>query len=489
MNTQPYVLARAQVICPANALNHHAKIQQHIGQLIQEPEYKEMHVLASLRRVDLNRLFGENQPKEFYLLENNSITYIAMKAGHDTDAERFAVVIALKQQVLDIIFGGLQNFIDDLFKENEKLPQLRMTLLSNPDVFAHNTLYSRLAVLTPQEHAETNIDQKWDTDTMHWVENTDPVEEEVEKPRIQLKDIPLTTRASRQLVRNTIAENREKLEDLYKKWEHADTASFDQWMTEVQGVHMKALADLEGIDKLSDEEYVEAMVTFKKAEAQAYHSQAVKDNKTDMHLFDWVKLQFGEEFSDLGRAAALQELHGLEPGADQSADSIEEDEPGVFLVSFDGTIVESQRPLVGPESPYAMGVIKALQKNGHHVFIMTPRQNEERDDMMKFFDASGFKPTGICRGMWADGELQREDVDFLVSEEEKEKLLNQQLYVDYLIDHRSFGASTVQISGKVEYEPTMYWGDMVQNLADLGYLTEEDVDQILNSLQEQAEQQ
>jgi hypothetical protein len=485
MNNQPVVLARAKVMCPAAALDQHIKIQQHISLLIQEPEYSQRHILAAFRQSDLKRLFGENQPREFYLVENNAITYVGMKGGHDTATERFGVMIALNQQVLEVIFGDLQAFIDDQFKENPDLPVLRMTLLSNPDLFAHNTLAGRLTIVTNQEFAETNVLKKWDYDMVNWTDNVDPIEPEVEKPRVQLKDIPLTTRAGRQLVRNTIEENRDKLEELYKKWEHVDTASFDQWMTEVQGVHMKALHDLEGIDALPDDEYVEAMVTFKKAEAQAYHSAAVKEGKTDMHLFDWVKLHFGEEFENLGRAAAIQELSGLE-GAEEADLAADDNEPAVFLVSFDGTIVENQRPNIGPESPYAIGVLKALQKNGHRIFLLTFREGQERQEMLDFLNGAGCNPEGTCRAMWADGVIRDEDVDLV--DKEKQGNFND-TEIDYLIDYRQFGMPNVQISGKAEYEPTVYWGDLVQNLHDYGYLTEEDVAEILDSLQEAAEQQ
>jgi hypothetical protein len=481
MNSLPIVYARATVVLPAHALSRHAALQQHVSVLIQQPDYRSKQALVAIHEVDLQRLFPEKMPREFYVLGGGTLNYISMKELQEGDRERFGTIIALDKGIVETIFENFDAFYQGLEVESEQMPNLRMTVLLQPDMFANHILADRLTVMTKEEFDDTHIMQKFDESLRAWVSNEEPIPEDVVKPRIHLKDIPLTSRASRRMIRETIEKNRDQLESLHQR--SASQLSFDEWMEQAQGVNVKALKDLEAIDALPDDKYVEAIVAFKKAEVQAYHSQEVKDEKTDMHLFDWTKLHFNVEFNDLGRAEAEAELQGLEIAqeADYAADG---DEPAVFLVTFDGTIVEDQRPSIGPESPYALGVLKALVKNGHKVFIFSDRQHEDEEAMFQFFTDNDFHPVGAVNEMQMDGQLYNEFVHFL-NKEDKDSF--EFLEIDYLVDHRQFGISTIQISnnGPVTY----YWADLVQQLLDYKYLTEDDVVEIMEGLQQKAEEQ
>lgn len=481
MNEFPIVYARATVVLPAHALSRHAALQQHVSVLIQQPDYRSRQALVAIREIDFQRLFPEQMPREFYVVNNGKLSYVAMKELQKGDQERFGTIIALDMSIVETIFTNFDAFLQGLEVESEQLPLLRITVLTPPSTFDQHLMAERVTVMTKEEFDDTKVMHKFDESLRAWVSNDDPIPEEAEKPRVHLKDIPLTTRGGRRLVRETIDKHRAQLEDLYQR--SASQLSFEDWMEQAQGVNMKALKDLETIDNLPDDKYVEAIVAFKKAEVQAYHSQEVKDEKTDMHLFDWTKLHFKVEFNDLGRAEAEAELQGMEivPEADYAADA---DQPAVFLVTFDGTIVEDQRPSIGPESPYALGALKALVKNGHKVFIFSSRQHEDEQAMFQFFTDNGFHPVGAVNEMEVDGQLYNEFVHFL-NEEDKDSF--EFLEVDYLIDHRQFGVPTIQISsnGPVTY----YWADLVQRLLDYNYLSEDDVVEIMEGLQQKAEEQ
>lgn len=489
MNNRPITYVKAQVIAPATGVSYHAKIQQHISFLIQEPDYRNKHALVAIRKDDLERLFPDGAPSQFYILGNGTINYVGLRAGYEREKEEaFGTIVALNQKVLESIFADNPEYLMELQETGIARPWLRMTILMNSDDFVqNNALSERLTIIDHSSFLGQGIDMKYAPELNGWVSDEDDRPEEVVdvRPKIHLKDIPLKTRTNRILVRNAIRQHLTVLEDAYKASPHHAEGdqhlSFNDWMTQIQGVNMKIILDLEGIDNLPDEEYVQAFMTFKKAEAQAIHSQQLKDGKTQLHLFDWVKENFGVEFNDLGRDEALADLIGieLEPEPDLAAD---EDQSAVFLITFDGTIVEDQFPAIGPASPFALDTIRALISNGHKVFIMSGRIAESRQEMMKFLDHADCLPLGICEAMFADGQIHHEQVYFFV---EEDKNSFEVVEIDYLIDHRLFGIATVQISGN-QAPATVYWGDLVNSFHEYGYLTDNDVQSIMESLSEEA---
>ncbi|BDD79396.1 hypothetical protein [Burkholderia phage FLC8] len=481
----PITYAKAQVFRPGFGLPEHSKIQQHIGVLVQEPDFKNKKVGVVIAKRDLTRLFGPNHPQEFYISANGFLTYIALntETGLEGD-ERFCTAIALNGTVLSAIFAG-----NDAAWVNEgNMPWLRFVILANEFELAETAIEERIVKIDVQEYGQTHPMWKWSND--HWEANTDPVEAEPEaqKPKIHLKDIPLNSRASRRMVRQAIEDHRETLEQAHVR--SGSQLSFDEWMVQNQHVNIVALQQMEGIDKLPDDQYVDAMVKFKQAEVTGYHNVAIEKKETDLHLFDWCLQNFGEEFQHVGRKDAQAEIDMMAIDTDVEDDRGIEDEPAVFVVSFDGTIVEDQRPsTIGPESPFAIETLKALKRNGHHIFIFTGRTGDDRYAMLDFLKNSDFVPTGTVNRLLPDDVITREEAETCagVPTEIEEWLDSPEgMAIDYFIDHKFFGAEMVKISGKGP--ATLFWTPLVDQLRNEGYITDEDVERIQNVLQEKASQ-
>lgn len=481
----PIIYAKGQVFRPGPGLEEHSKIQQHVGVLAQEPDFKSKVATLVFTRRDLNRLFGENKPREFYISANGLLTYVALKTetGLEGD-ELFASAISLNAAVLTAIFDGN----DDIWINDVTMPWLRFIVLANEQEISELTIKDRIVQIDANEYGQIHPMAKWNWPNGGWEPNDDPIEAEVEavKPKIFLKDIPLTNRANRRMVRNQIETHREALEEAHTR--SGSSLSFDEWMVQNQHVNVVALQQLEGIDNLPDDEYVDAMVKFKQAEVTAYHNVQIQKGETDKHLFDWCLENFGEEFQHVGRKAAQMEIDALATDPEIEDDHGEEEVPAIFVVTFDGTIVEDQRPSkIGPESPYAIATIKALLNNGHGVFIFTGRKGEDRDAMIEFFNQADVKISGTVSALLPDDVMTHEEVD-LIDEQYRDALeTHGGLPIDYLIDHKQFGISVVQISGKANAAPTYFWGDTVDKLRNEGYLTDDDLGIILNALNEQAQ--
>ncbi|BAS04906.1 hypothetical protein [Ralstonia phage RSF1] len=478
----PITYAKAQVFRPGYGLEYHSKIQQHVGVLAQEPDFKNKVATIVIPKRDLKRLFPAEQPREFYISANGLLTYVALKAETGLEGEeRFADAIALNSAVLTAIFDGQ----DDMWVNEENMPWLRFMVLANEIEIEALAVNERIVKIDQEEYKQTH--PMWYWNGIHWSPNGDPIEADAEpvKPKIHLKDIPLTNRDSRRLVRNTINQHREALEDAHTR--SGSSLSFDEWMVQNQGVNIPALQQLEGIDALPDDEYVDAMVKFKQAEVTAYHNVAVQKGETDKHLFDWCVENFGEEFQHVGRKDAQMEIdmHAIDPEIED--DGGQEEIPAVFVVTFDGTIVEDQRPAaIGPESPFAVATLKALKKNGHAVFIFTGRKGEDREAMLEFLQKSDFTPSGTVSVLLPDDVMTHEEVDLIDNQYRDALDTHGGLAIDYLIDHKQFGVAVVQISGKANAAPTFFWGDLVDKLRNEGYLSDEDVDIIKSALDEQA---
>uniref|UniRef100_A0AAU7PGC1 Uncharacterized protein n=1 Tax=Burkholderia phage vB_BgluM-SURPRISE13 TaxID=3159457 RepID=A0AAU7PGC1_9VIRU len=479
----PITYAKAQVFRPGTGLEQHSKIQQHVGVLAQEPDFKTKVATVVITKRDLNRLFGEDQPREFYLSANGFLTYVALKTETGLEGEeRFATAIALNSTVLSLIFEGN----DHVWVNDAHMPWVRFVVLANEIEIADLAIDERIVKITAEEYGQTH--PMWCWNGIEWSPNGNPVEADPApvKPKIHLRDIPLTNRANRRMVRNSIQQNREVLEDAHVK--SGSSLSFDEWMVQNQQVNVVALQQLEGIDNLPDDEYVDAMVKFKQAEVTAYHNVAIQKGETDKHLFDYCVEHFGEEFQHVGRKDAQMEIDAQTVDPEIEDDSGEVDEPAVFVVTFDGTIVENQRPSIGPESPFALETLKALKKNGHLVFIFSGRKDDERQAMLDFMAASDFVPAGIVKLLLPDDVLTVEDTDRISQEWHPliDKIeLSEGLPIDYVIDHKQFAAPVVNITGKGD--ATYFWGDLIDSLYGEGYLTEEDVESIKDSLNEQAQ--
>lgn len=488
--TMPMLRSKVKVICPSMGLSAHVKVQQYISALTAEPNFhRDMTTICVVRRSDYGRLFGEvkegaSHPdlpvKGFYVLDEstNIVSFVGVRAELDRD-DLFVDIVALEQNVLAQLIGvDLKEWLSDIENENPDLPELRLVALMRVDAVDTSLIPGRITSLTEEEYNSTEVMFKWDADLLNWDHNTDDIVQPVQTKRLNMKDIPLTSRNGRRLVRNSVAQNLAILEDAYARG--GSQLSFDDWMVQNQGVNVYALRDLEGIDALPDSEYVAKMVKFKQAEATGYHNKALENKETELHLFDWVLQQFGVEFVDLGRKEAAAEI--LDTDVETGDTMNKEDEelpPAVFLITFDGTIVEDARPVIGPESPFALATIRKLIEKGHKVFILTDRTDDEFADMKEFFDTACVEVLGAVDSMPASGKIY---TDYITNM--GEELLTEDLPIDYLVDHRQYGITTVQISGRANGGSTYYWGDLLSRLHSDNYFTDADVEEISASVKE-----
>lgn len=477
--------ASARVIAPAIALsNHHLLIQQHVAAIAQESDVRSKRAVIALKKADLKRVFGEDVPKEFYLFNGQHTTYVALRT-ESNGADRFGVAFALSNEILKVIVQDDQPSLALAGMFLGTLPQLRFVLLESEGYLEQSKLKDHLKVLSQEEYAKAIAESKFDAPGIAWVPNHDPVEEE--EKRLNLKDIPLTTRANRRLVRDILEKNSVSLLHAWQTYltNNKSEYSYFDWLTEQQGVYISVLNELQKLDELPDDQYVEAMIAFQKGDAQARHSQAVKDGKTELHLFDWVKENYQIEFNDLGRDMAMKDIEGVtaqqEPaGAEEAGEAIDSNS-AVFVVTFDGTVVEDNSPAIGPATPFAIAVLKALVKNGHAVILHTDRDEEDLTAVIEYLDKSDFTPHGVVNCISSSDTLNEaiNGLRFLtplegtVLEGADEE---DGIEFDYLIDHRHYGANLVTLSGMAGTLPTLYWGDMAGAMVEKGYLTEEDLE-------------
>lgn len=475
----PVIYAKAQVFRPGSGLAEHSKIQGHIGVLAQEPDFKSKKATIAITKRDLNRLFGMDHPREFYISANGILSYVALNTETGLEGEeRFGTMIALNSAVLSAIFEGN----DSVWVNEGNMPWLRFVVLLNEIEIADTAIGERIVQIDATEYGQTHPMWQWSTN--HWSPNGDAIEAEPEvvKPKIHLKDIPLTNRANRRMIRNSIEQNRSLLEDAHTR--SGSQLSFDEWMVENQKVNVIALQQLEGIDALPDDEYVEALVKFKQAEVTAYHNVAIAKGETDKHLFDYCVEHFGEEFQVVGRRDAQMEIDAQAIDPEIEDDSGDVDEPAVFVVSFDGTIVENQKPAIGAESPFAIETLKALKENGHLIYIYTGRTGDDRYAMLDFFKQAGFEPHGTVKMLIPDDVMTSEEAETLIEVEGFDLQDPEGIPIDYVIDHKQFGAEMVKITGKGD--ATLFWGPLVDQLYGDGYLTRDNVEGIRDALNEKA---
>ena len=62
-----------------------------------------------------------------------------------------------------------------------------------------------------------------------------------------------------------------------------------------------------------------------------------------------------------------------------------------IAIDFDGTIVEDQYPAIGNELPFATGVLKRLQENGHQLILWTTREDHELEEALHFCKQKGLE--------------------------------------------------------------------------------------------------
>lgn len=68
----------------------------------------------------------------------------------------------------------------------------------------------------------------------------------------------------------------------------------------------------------------------------------------------------------------------------------------IAAIDFDGTIIEDDcYPGIGPERPYAIDVLRALQAHGHTLILWTCREGDELADAVRFLAERGVLPDAV----------------------------------------------------------------------------------------------
>jgi hypothetical protein len=67
----------------------------------------------------------------------------------------------------------------------------------------------------------------------------------------------------------------------------------------------------------------------------------------------------------------------------------------IICVDFDGTCVKHFFPLVGPDVPFAVDVLKKLVGSGHQLVLYTMRSGETLADAVKWFEEKEIPLYGI----------------------------------------------------------------------------------------------
>lgn len=480
-------LAKAKILGNPEIVPQHIVLQQLVGNIFEEPKLRNRHCIASFRTQDIERAFGPGM-KAFYLSGKNSLIYVALKSFRADEHETFGTVVALPMEQTEAVFENAgAEALANLMSNSGEAPYIRVTLLMTDEEAKTSPIAEEFEPLAYEEFDGLVMMKKLNQETIQWDDNNDPFQETKPKVQVQLRDIPMDTRANRILLRDALAKNHEVLNGLYEAYLEQNKAqypdhiqlNFDGWMHDIQGVDVFALEKMRYLDELPDDQYVDAMVTFKQAEVKAYHNKAVEQERTTLPLHEWCYQHFGEDYLNIGRAAALAEIHGTYVTEDVEQPDEEDLEAAVFVVTFDGTIVENQAPQIGPESPFAIEVLKALKRDGNFVIILTDRGPTEIDEMMAYLKASDFVPHGVIDHINANELIQIADIKY------NDPAMNGDagaLSISYFIDHKFYGANTIQISGKKDAPPTLYWGDLAYQLHNGGYLNDDDLEKIAAAL-------
>lgn len=490
---QPITYVIGHVTRPNYALTQHIKLQQHVSAIMDQPDARRHQAIVAIKRWDLDGLF-DDVPKEFYLVKGEHIAYVYLRPETSTDdPTRFANLIRLSPKVVKIILDSDGTSFSEAFGNPDSsvdAADLRMTALMDPSVFADLGFQEYVTVTDLATYDKTPVTNRFVRDDQRWVA-FERVEED--KPML-LSGVHLMTRNNRNLVRQALSDLQERgavITPSADGGEETKTVESLEVLAERHGVYLGALRDMEAYDKLPNEEYVVAMNRFKQAEVQKYHAEELAKDAALKPLHDWVMEAFGQPFETIGIQDALNEIGDPELSAKfgfsvvseaDSGEHYDDAEPGVFVVAFDGCIVEDQRPIIGPESPYAVGTLRALQKTGNALIIYHNRATDDLfEEMVKYFFTVDIKPDAYVRHINADGfEVGGEFGLVYPNPDAIHPLLDfgdetGTKPFDYLFDVRQFGAPTVNISGTVGQSLTYYWPSAVEALSALGYIEDEEV--------------
>lgn len=95
-----------------------------------------------------------------------------------------------------------------------------------------------------------------------------------------------------------------------------------------------------------------------------------------------------------------------------------------IAVDFDGTIVEHKYPKIGRALPFAIEVLKALQKRGHQIILWTYRSNTELEEAIRYCSDQGIEFYAVNKNY---------------PEEQEDNKTPRKVHADIYIDDRNLG--------------------------------------------------
>lgn len=450
-------------------------------------------VVTEFNVEDLKRTFGTRYKRTspFLVGDGTGQLFLVEPRPSDAMSTESAVICTMmeipthgvsRNYPWGVTVSALYEKLFDIYSELEAV--LRAVVMLPPEVFDESVAKNFSQFATVKGYTEEIVMTEVFIDEPYFkvLEMPEVKEKEV---GVQLKDVPMNTRANRRLIREVLGHNEPALRIQWEKNPHGYT--YDEWLEKIQCIHIRALKDLETIDMLSDDKYVEALHGFQRAEAILLHADAVKKDPTTEPLYNWVKKHYGEELTELGKAAALADIEGVMRPNEGVAGGGGGDVASLFVVGFDGTVVQdmSDEGIIGPVSPFAIATMIALQENGHCVILWHDRGDagdEAYEDMMEMLASNNFVPNGTVK-MVGVSKIRHDDVHIHFPHAEFPfDLMNQFQDVTYTIDVRSFGGEVINIMGAADNIPTLYWGDICTKMEGMGYLTDDQLQEILQSV-------
>ncbi len=134
----------------------------------------------------------------------------------------------------------------------------------------------------------------------------------------------------------------------------------------------------------------------------------------------------------------------------------------IIAVDFDGTIVEENYPEIGNEIPGALDTIRALQKNGHKVFLWTMRCKGRLQEAVDWIES---------KGIYLDG-INRSPAQFSDSPKQ---------FANVYIDDRNFETTLRKTeSGKLVLD----WSGIAETFKVAGLIEDADLKEILKNFEE-----
>lgn len=308
--------------------------------------------------------------------------------------------------------------------------------------------------------------------------------------KLYLKDVPLTTRGNRIYVRNTINEYRDRFEAMFTDFlstggehtldEAGNTLTFSQWMVKAQGVNVPVLDEMQAIDELPVDKYVDAVVAYKQAVARAHHAKLVEENRTLQDLDTWCQDVLKVPFADVGRAEALEEVSEWADDDDDDGYVWERNtKPRTVIVRAEGALFERGNAKHGIShfnqiSPYAIDLIRFLNNAGWNFFMLV--DDEESIDLIQdHLTFQGVQPRGYITFLRGNGIVDKADI---LNPEQVE--LQSSYEVHHVLSDLIPSGNRIDISGMGVL--TYYWGDFVNQLMNDQYMNEEDVNKLWKNL-------